>query len=117
MSSPLEASSEPHSTSIPLADSIEGATYDDQHGGWKYPSDVSVPNVAFAVGDKYYTIHPDDFGFGSAGDGYILGGIQSRGDMNYDIFGDVFLKCVYVVCESPSIPLYVYPSHSHRRHF
>ncbi|PSS28488.1 hypothetical protein PHLCEN_2v2969 [Hermanssonia centrifuga] len=89
---PCRSKLEPHSTSIPLADSIEGATYDDQHGGWKYPSDVSVPNVAFAVGDKYYTIHPDDFGFGSAGDGYILGGIQSRGDMNYDIFGDVFLK-------------------------
>ncbi|THH01187.1 hypothetical protein EW026_g1498 [Hermanssonia centrifuga] len=80
-----------------IYDSIDGAIYDDRHGGWKYPSDARIPNVAFAVGDKYYTIHPDDFGFGSAGHGYTLGGIQSRGDMNFDIFGDVFLKSVYVV--------------------
>ncbi|PSR82611.1 hypothetical protein PHLCEN_2v6044 [Hermanssonia centrifuga] len=27
-----------------------------------------------------------------------MGGIHSRGDMDFDIFGDVFLKSVYVVC-------------------
>ncbi len=91
------------------SDSIDGAIYDDRHGGWKYPSDARIPNVAFAVGDKYYTIHPDDFGFGSAGHGYTLGGIQSRGDMNFDIFGDVFLKSVYVVCEFDLFPLLTFP--------
>ena len=37
------------------------------------------------------------------GDGYMFGGIQSRGNMDFDIFGDVFLKAVYVVCECRSL--------------
>lgn len=54
--------------------------------------------MQFAVGKTLYTLHPDDFGYASADNGFILGGIQSRGDLDFDIFGDVFLKCVYVVC-------------------
>ncbi len=41
-----------------------------------------------------------DFAFGDAGEGFTFGGIQSRGDLDFDIFGDVFLKSVYVVCKS-----------------
>ncbi|KAJ3477609.1 hypothetical protein NLI96_g10342 [Meripilus lineatus] len=77
--------------------SIKGAEYDNQEGGWKYPSGAQVPEVAFAVGDKLYKINSEDFGFGPADEGYIFGGIQSRGDLDFDIFGDVFLKSVYVV--------------------
>lgn len=44
-------------------------------------------------------IHPRDFSFSDAGNGYTMGGIQSRGDSEFDIFGDVWLKSVYVVCE------------------
>lgn len=73
--------------------------YDDQAGGWKYPSKATVPDVSFAIGDKLYTLNAADFGFSSADEGYTLGGIQSRGDLTFDIFGDVFLKSVYVVCE------------------
>ena len=57
------------------------------------------PDIAFAVGDTRYYISSRDFGFGPAGEGYTLGGIQSRGDLSFDIFGDVFLKNVYVVCK------------------
>lgn len=55
--------------------------------------------MAFAVGDKLYTVHAADFGFGPADAGFTFGGIQSRGDMTFDIFGDVFLKSVYVACK------------------
>ncbi|KAJ3556878.1 hypothetical protein NM688_g1778 [Phlebia brevispora] len=80
-----------------IYDSIEGAVYDEQQGGWKYPNSATVPDVSFAVGDQLYTVHPSDFGFGPADEGFTFGGIQSRGDMDFDIFGDVFLKNVYVV--------------------
>lgn len=80
------------------SDAIEGAVYDDQQGGWKYPSNAKVPDVSFAVGDTLYTLNATDFGFGPADEGFTLGGIQSRGDLDFDIFGDVFLKSVYVVC-------------------
>lgn len=80
-----------------IYDSIEGAVYDDQAGGWKYPSDATVPDVSFAIGETLYTLNAADFGFSPADEGYTLGGIQSRGDLTFDIFGDVFLKSVYVV--------------------
>ncbi|KAI0069840.1 acid protease [Panus rudis PR-1116 ss-1] len=77
--------------------SIDGAKYDDQQGGWKYPSNATIPDVSFAVGDKLYKLNAADFGFGDAGNGFTFGGVQSRGDLEFDIFGDVFLKSVYVV--------------------
>jgi len=76
---------------------IEGAKYHSQHGGWVYPTNTQLPEVAFAVGDFLYRVHRRDFGFGHAGAGYTLGGIQSRGTSQFDIFGDVFLRCVYVI--------------------
>ena len=80
-------------------DAIEGATYDDEQGGYKFPTDATVPDVEFAVGDTLYKVNAKDIAFGDAGDGYVFGGIQSRGNLDFDIFGDVFLKSVYVVCE------------------
>ncbi|CDO77214.1 hypothetical protein BN946_scf184747.g27 [Trametes cinnabarina] len=77
--------------------SIDGAVYDDQQGGYKYPSNATIPDVSFAVGDALYKVNPKDFAFGDAGDGFTFGGIQSRGDLGFDILGDVFLKCVYIV--------------------
>ena len=76
--------------------------YDDAQGGWKYPSDAKLPDVTFAVGDALFTLNAADFGFGPADEGFTFGGIQSRGDLGFDIFGDVFLKSVYVVCECVS---------------
>jgi hypothetical protein len=78
---------------------IQGATFDQQQGGWKYPENAAVPDVQFAVGDKLYQVNAADFAFGPADTGFIFGGIQSRGDMTFDILGDVFLKSVYVVCQ------------------
>ncbi|OBZ70323.1 Aspartic protease pep1 [Grifola frondosa] len=80
-----------------IYESIEGAQYDNQQGGWKYPSNATIPEVSFAVGNTLYKVNAEDFGFGDAGDGFTFGGIQSRGDNPFDIFGDVFLKSVYVV--------------------
>jgi hypothetical protein len=76
---------------------IQGATFDQSQGGWKYPENATVPDVQFAVGNQLYQLNSADFAFGPADTGYLFGGIQSRGDQNFDIFGDVFLKSVYVV--------------------
>ena len=93
---------------------IDGATLDDEQGGYVYPSDATVPTVQFAVGDSLFTVNPEDFAFGDAGNGMTFGGvsrfslsqvlyahallkIHSRGSNPFDILGDVFLKSVYVV--------------------
>jgi hypothetical protein len=76
---------------------VEGAVYDSQQGGWKFPVGATAPTIAFAIGDKRYTVNPKDFAYCKADTGYLFGGIQSRGNLTFDILGDVFLKSVYVV--------------------
>ncbi|KAI0677724.1 acid protease [Trametes maxima] len=76
---------------------IDGAVFDDQQGGYKFPTNATIPDISFAVGNTLYKVNPKDIAFGDAGDGFTFGGIQSRGDMDFDIFGDVFLKSVYAV--------------------
>lgn len=79
---------------------IPGATYDQQNQGWVYPSDTTVdqlPDVSIAIGDKQFIVQKEDLGFADAGNGTIYGGIQSRGDMTFDILGDTVLKGIYAV--------------------
>jgi len=76
---------------------IKGAKFDSTQGGWMYPAGAEVPEVAFAVGDTLYTLNATDFPFGDAEDGFVFGGVQSRGSNPFDILGDIFLKSVYVV--------------------
>jgi Eukaryotic aspartyl protease len=68
---------------------IEGATFDQAQGGWKYPENATVPTVEFAIGETLYTVNQQDFAFGPADTGFIFGGIQSRGDLTFDILGNV----------------------------
>ncbi|KAJ7140937.1 acid protease [Mycena epipterygia] len=76
---------------------IEGAKFDQNQGGWMYPSTSAVPSLAFAIGDTMYTLNAADFPYGEAEDGFVFGGVQSRGTNPFDILGDIFLKSVYVV--------------------
>ncbi|KAK3070003.1 hypothetical protein LTR53_011196 [Teratosphaeriaceae sp. CCFEE 6253] len=79
---------------------IDGAYQDKQQQGWVFPTDTpldSLPGVDVAVGDTLFTINPADLGFQDLGNGFTYGGIQSRGDMAFDILGDVFLRSVYAI--------------------
>ncbi|KAK8198223.1 aspartic peptidase domain-containing protein [Phyllosticta capitalensis] len=79
---------------------IPGSKYDNTQQGYVYPSDTAVdklPVVTFAVGDKQFTVQKEDLGFADAGNGMVYGGIQSRGDLDFDILGDTFLKGIYAI--------------------
>ena len=79
---------------------IPGSKYDSTQQGYIFPSDTSVlqlPVVSFAVGERQFVLQKEDLGFADAGNGMTYGGIQSRGDMTFDILGDVFLKSIYAV--------------------
>jgi hypothetical protein len=77
---------------------IPGSRMDNSQGGFVFPKDATVPDVAFAVGDHMFTINATDFAYGLPDDnGMLFGGIQSRGSNPFDILGDIFLKSVYVV--------------------
>lgn len=79
---------------------IPGAKMDERAGGWVIPSDATdIPDISFAVGNSrtFFTISGQDLLFADVGDGTVFGAIQSRGQIDQDILGDVFLKRVFAV--------------------
>lgn len=79
---------------------IPGAKQDTQNQGWVLPTSTdltSLPAVQVAVGDALFTINPEELPFQDLGNGTWYGGIQSRGDLGFDILGDVFLRSVYAI--------------------
>lgn len=80
--------------------SIPGASLSPTQQGWVFPTttDLStLPPIAISVGDALFTIKSRDFAFQDLGDGTTYGGIQSRGNMEFDILGCVFLRCIYAI--------------------
>ncbi|KAI4720443.1 acid protease [Aureobasidium sp. EXF-10727] len=83
-----------------IYESIPGAKYDSSQQGWVFPTNTAtsaLPVVTVAIGDHQFTINKDAIGFADAGNGMTYGGIQSRGNMTFDIFGDVVLRGIYAV--------------------
>jgi hypothetical protein len=79
---------------------IPGATQSPTQQGWVFPTptDLStLPKVALSVGNALFHIKPADFAFQNLGDGTTYGGIQSRGNQDYDVLGCVFLRCIYAI--------------------
>lgn len=79
---------------------IPGAKQSRQQQAWVFPTNTdlsSIPKIQFAVGDSLFTVNPEELPFQDLGDGTYYGGIQSRGDQDFDIFGDVFLRSVYAI--------------------
>ncbi|GAB7335343.1 hypothetical protein MBLNU13_g07734t2 [Cladosporium sp. NU13] len=85
--------------------SIPGATKSTTQQGWilPTPTDLStLPKVAFSVGNALFHIKPADFAFQDLGDGTTYGGIQSRGNQDFDVLGCVFLRCIYAIFDQGS---------------
>ncbi|KAK5135882.1 hypothetical protein LTR08_004531 [Meristemomyces frigidus] len=79
---------------------IPGSQQSTQQQGWVFPTNTAVsslPVVKLAVGGTLFQVNPEDLAFQDLGDGTSYGGIQSRGDQTFDIFGDVFLRSVYAI--------------------
>jgi hypothetical protein len=78
---------------------IPGAKQDSEQQGWVFPANTpesQLPEVVVMVGNTPITIEKQHLSFGGgADDTMVYGGIQSRGSLDFDIFGDVFLQCCY----------------------
>ena len=82
---------------------IPGGIYNATVQGWTFPTNTSLdqlPVVKFAVGDQEFAIQKEDLAYANLDNGFTYGGIQSRGDLSFDVFGDTFLKSVYSVSQS-----------------
>ena len=49
------------------------------------------------------TLHKEDLAFADAGNGMTFGGIQSRGNMPFSIYGDTCLKAMYAIFDQVSL--------------
>jgi hypothetical protein len=79
---------------------IPGSRYDSNQQGYIFPTFTALedlPVVTLAIGDQQVTFQKEDLGFADAGNGMVYGSIQSRGDMDMDIYGDAVLKAIYAV--------------------
>ena len=79
---------------------IPGATYDQQNQGWVFPLSTKaedMPDFRIDVGGKEFLVQAEDLAFAPADNQNWYGGVQSRGDLNFDILGDAFLKSCYAV--------------------
>ena len=83
-----------------IYNAVPGSKYDSSQQGYVFPSGTTadqLPGVSFAVGGQQFVVQKEDLAFADAGNGMVYGGIQSRGDLTFDILGDTFLKGVYAV--------------------
>lgn len=92
---------------------IQGAVLDDQQGGWIFPANIPIdelPQVSVAVGGKLFNVEKEHLAFAPVDESGSMtyGGIQPRGDLPFDIFGDTFLLGVYAVSSLFCIGLLVY---------
>ncbi|KAK6846057.1 eukaryotic aspartyl protease [Apiospora arundinis] len=95
-----------------LYDQIPGATYDEQNQGYVFPLSTSVddlPEFKVDIGGKEFVIQKEDLAFAPADEKNWYGGVQSRGDMQFDILGDVFLKSVYAIWDQGNTRFGVVP--------
>ena len=79
---------------------IKGAHYNERVQGYVFPMNtgaMGLPAVEIKVGEHFFYIQKEDLAYADAGNGYIYGGVQSRGDLPFDILGDTFLKGIYAV--------------------
>lgn len=81
-----------------IYDQIEGSKQDSQ--AYIFPKGAKIPKVTVNVGQAEITIAAEELAFQDLGNGYYYGGIQSVGDLGFDIWGDIFLKNVYAVFDA-----------------
>lgn len=65
-----------------------------------FPSSISIstlPAIAFDIGGTPCLLHREDLSYADAGSGYTYGGIQSRGNLPFSIYGDTVLKSMYAI--------------------
>ncbi|UJO13714.1 hypothetical protein CLAFUW4_03123 [Fulvia fulva] len=89
----------PDSVTDAYYNNVDGAQYDEQQGGYTMPCDTQAPNFNVAIGGKTFAVPGQYINYAPidpSGE-TCFGGIQSNSGIGFTIFGDIFLKAVFVV--------------------
>ncbi|KAL8708425.1 MAG: hypothetical protein Q9220_006715 [cf. Caloplaca sp. 1 TL-2023] len=85
---------------------VDGATNDQQQGGYTYACDAELPDISIAIG-SYTAVVPGSYvNYAPVDDSgtTCFGGIQSSSGIGFNIFGDIFLKSQFVVFQGGDSP-------------
>ncbi|OAQ70781.1 penicillopepsin [Pochonia chlamydosporia 170] len=93
-------------TSLMLADAkivtayyaqVQGAKNDQQVGGFTFPCNTKLPDLAVDVGGVYMAkVTGDNINFAQVGNGMCFGGVQATPQGQLGIYGDIFFKSQFV---------------------
>ena len=108
--SPIQGIADTGTTLLLLSDDIvqayyakvPGAKMDDQQGGYVFDCSSKVPDFTFGVGSSKITIPGSFINYAptAQGSSSCFGGLQSRGNVPTNIFGDIALKAALVVFDA-----------------
>jgi aspergillopepsin I len=78
---------------------VPGAQFGGLQSAWMFPCNAKLPDISVQVANKKITVPGINMNYQQAGASNCFGGLQADKGMPFSIFGDVFLKSLYVVFE------------------
>jgi aspergillopepsin I len=78
---------------------VPGAGFSAMQSGWTFPCSAKLPDIGIVVAGKKLIIAGTNMNYQSVGASTCFGGLQRNTNMPFSIFGDVFLKGLYVIFE------------------
>lgn len=85
---------------------VPGAVLNTNQGGYIFPCDSDLPDLPVVIGGTTFTVPGQYINYAPLGPRYCFGGLQPDTGIGFALFGDLFLKSVYVVfnkAEPPTI--------------
>ncbi|KAF2673687.1 hypothetical protein BT63DRAFT_397558 [Microthyrium microscopicum] len=80
---------------------VEGAQFNQLQGGWVFPCSNTLPDLGLEVGGKMVVVPGANMNYQQISITTCFGGMQRNDRMPFSIFGDTFLKGLYVIFEAP----------------
>lgn len=81
---------------------VPGATFNTMQAGFIFPCNAKLPDMSLVVEGKKVTVPGINMNYQTISSTSCYGGIQRDTGMPFSIFGDVFLKGLFVVFEAES---------------
>lgn len=85
----------------PYWESVTGAQYNQLQGGWVFPCSTKLPDIGIWIGDKHVTVPGANMNYQQISITTCFGGLQRNERMPFAIFGDCFMKGLFVAFEAP----------------